>query len=98
MQDFSGKYNGRASECFFGSDAGVRDGRLSNAAIFGIQAKTFDQVIAQTQRGPLNEEVREFGYGEDREPTEGQGIEKFRDGPKRLKLPQLRNSVCHIHI
>jgi hypothetical protein len=34
-------------------------------------AKTFDQIISQMEGRALNEEVREFGHGEDREPTEG---------------------------
>jgi hypothetical protein len=76
MQQFSSKYNGTTGEPFSGSDVGVRHRRLSNSAIFGIQAKTFDQIISQRQRGALNEDVRELRYGQDREPTEGKGIEK----------------------
>jgi hypothetical protein len=68
MQQFSSKYSGTTGDPFSGSDVGVRHGRLSNSAIFGIQAKTFDQIISQMQGGALNEEVRELGHGEDREP------------------------------
>jgi hypothetical protein len=55
---------------------------MSNSAIFGIQAKTFDQIISKAQRGALNEDVRELGYGQDREPTERKGIEKLQGRSK----------------
>jgi hypothetical protein len=74
MQQFSSKYNGTTGEAFSGSDARARHQRLSNSAIFGIQAKTLDQIVSKTQRGALNEDVPELRYGQDREPTEGKGI------------------------
>jgi hypothetical protein len=39
-------------------------------------------MVSKTQRGTLNDVVRELRYDQDREPTEGKGIEKLQGRSK----------------
>src|SRR4030081_474555 len=90
MQQFSSKYSGTTGELFSGSDVGVRHRRLSNSAIFGIQAKTLDHIISQTQRRALHEKVRELGDGQDRDPTEVKRVEKLQGRSKEAYVVEVQ--------